>query len=63
MKFYYCSNIAVIINKIKARIVEPVDNFKNFEIHSYFILLACLPTARPTSSRRIGPNFSHNTEY
>ena len=27
---------------------------------NYFI---CLPDMRPTSSRRIGPDFSHNTEY
>ena len=57
----------MILNKIKLQIVyKPVENFKNFEIHPYFI---CRPASLPAcdkihySDRRIGPVFSHNTEY
>ena len=51
----------MILNKIKFRIVKPVEKFQNFEIHPYFVCR--LPAVRPTSGGRIGPIFSHNTEY
>ena len=61
----------MILNKIKAWIVKPAENFKNFETHPYFI---CLPAylspyhmyvltyVRPSSGGRMGPVFSYNTE-
>ena len=54
----------MILNKIKAQIVQHVKNFKNIETHTYFVCLAaCLPAISPTSCWRIEPAFSHFKEY
>ena len=59
MQFQHCSNIA-----LKVWIVIPVEYFKVFKIHLYFICQpACLPAITPTSCGRIRPVFSHNTKY
>ena len=41
-----------------------MEKYWNFEIHPYFVCRPpSLPVVRPTSGGRIGPIFSHNTEY
>ena len=51
----------MILNKIKAQIVEPVENFKILKL-AIFCQPAYLSAIRPTSSWRMGPDFSYNAE-
>ena len=55
---------SILINQVRAGHRLEHAWFKNFKTHPYLVRwLASLPAVRPTSSRRIGPGFSHNAEY
>ena len=45
-----------LLNAAKILMMQSVENFKNFQI----LLAAGLPAIRPTSSRSMAPDFSHN---
>ena len=45
------------LNEAKTQIFQPTGNFKNFEIHLYFV---CLPAVRPGCARCRAPEISHD---
>ena len=60
MHLQCCNNIAP---PAKHWIVQFVESFKTLNppiFHLPSCLAACLPAVKPTSTRRIGPVFSHN---
>ena len=49
------------LNSVKILTVRSVENFKNFRTYQYLVWLPdCQPAIRPTSTRSMAPEFSHN---
>ena len=62
--FLYDSNVPSL-NSVIILTVCSVENFKNFRTYQYLVYLptcqpACLPAVRPTSTKSMVPDFSHN---
>ena len=49
------------LNSVKILTVRSVENFKNFRTYQYLVCLpASLPAIRPTSTKSMAPDVSHN---